>query len=267
MRLGLLFWLGLPAAGQTLQLLSEFRRVDAKGNIVAADAGGRPREILSPGLVRNGYHTIRIVIRPPQGKPYTLDMAQNPENSAQMHLYRENGDVLTPVKAPVTGYGNGAETFWLDLFVPPEALVRRVRIEVQLHDGDTWHVAPMEARVLAAILPTIKVTGAVLPPVSAPSDAVARQTWCEWLCQDKRKAAPWNRRSVRGLQRRNALQDVALARLLELRWRRGLLRQELAAYLGTADVETWCTAPPGERPHGPEWALRLRDYLNRESSR
>lgn len=260
--------LAMPAPAQTLQLLSEFRRVDPKGELRLSDAAGKPREILSPGLIRNGFYSLRVVIRPPKGKPYTLDLAQNPENSIVMKLYREVGDTLLPVKTPVTGVGAAPESFWLDLQVPASALVRRVRVEVDLHDGDTWQMAPMEIRILRGILPGLKPQPVQLPPASKPSDEFARQAWREWLCNEQPKPAPRSPgTSARSLIYRNALQDVALARILQIKFGRDELLRRVMEKFETADVDAFCT---GERPVstlGPDAYLQVRDLLNREASR
>ncbi|MBL8210732.1 MAG: hypothetical protein JNK87_08475 [Bryobacterales bacterium] len=260
--------LALTAPAQTLQLLSEFRRVDPKGELRLSDAAGKPREILSPGLIRNGFYSLRVVIRPPKGQPYTLDLAQNPENSVILKLYREVGDTLLPVKTPVTGVGAAPESFWLDMQVPAAALVRRVRVEVDLHDGDTWHMAPMELRILRGILPALKPQAVELLAASKPSDEFARQAWREWLCAVEPKPAPRTPGvSARGLIYRNALQDVALARILQIKFgREELLKRVLDAFESPSQ-EAFCGGERPVSPLGPDGYLRVRDLLNREASR
>jgi hypothetical protein len=268
-RLALVWVVVLPLQAQILQVLSEFRRVDAAGKILPSDSPGKPREILSPGLVRNGYHSIRFVIRPPANKPYTVELAQNPDAAIELRLYREKGDTLVPVKVPVAAMGGIVETYWLDMRVPKDAEVRRVRVEVQLHDGDTWHIHPMEVRILPAVLPSLKVSSGAQAPLGAVSDANARLPWREWLCNETPKAAvPVPRAlSVRAMLRRNALQDVALGRLLGLKWGKERLLGNIAESLGTPDIPTWCAAPPtAPHPDGPERYLKLRDMLYREAS-
>lgn len=258
----------LNAPAQTLQLLSEFRRVDPKGEIRLSDAAGKPREILSPGLIRNGFYSLRIVIRPPKGKPYTLDLAQNPENSVILKLYREVGDTLLPVKAPLTGVGAAPESFWLDIQVPANALVRRVRVEVDLHDGETWHQAPMEIRILRGILPALKPAQVELPAAAKPADEFARQAWREWLCDVDAKPAPRSATlTPRSLIYRNALQDVALARILQIRFGREELLKRIMEAFETAGVNAFCSGERPISPLGPDAYSRVRDLLNREASR
>ena len=57
---------------QTIQVYSEFRRVDPYGKIVPADQGGKPREILSPLLARNSHATFHIVVEAPAEKYFHL---------------------------------------------------------------------------------------------------------------------------------------------------------------------------------------------------
>src|SRR5262249_48336530 len=157
-------------------------RVDLAGNILKQDSATRAREILSPALPRNGFTTLRIVIKVPKGKHYALLAAQNPDNATEMKVYRELPataetrvrDRLELVKSPSGGDGNGlTESSLLDLFVPEKAPVRRVRIEAQLNDGSGWFIYPMEVRVIAAIVPHHRVTHATPPPPTVPSDAPA----------------------------------------------------------------------------------------------
>src|SRR5262245_30244076 len=131
-----------PLAAQTLQVYSEFRRVDARGEILAADRAGKPREILSPAVVRNAFASFRVVASSPAGQPFTLYIGQNPDTVFQLTAYREilgpGGipDRLEPVKLPYTyHYASRAEpisqSFWLDIWAPINAPVRRIRVEAQ----------------------------------------------------------------------------------------------------------------------------------------
>lgn len=257
-----------PAAAQTVQIYSEFRRVDVKGEILPQDRAGKPREILSPEFVRNGFHSLRAVIRAAKGKWYTLHVSQNPEESLQVTIYREKGDSLELLKQPVQAQGTGAaESFWLDVFVPPLAAVRRVRLEVQLNDGSGWVIYPMEVRLLAAIVPRHNPLGAALPPPSDPADATVRQALREYLCKEKPAAgsAPG---SMRELMRRNARQDIALARALEAKSAdKEKLLLSIVQAAGGDSVTGWCGAAPAVSPFGTEWYLRVRDFIYREASR
>lgn len=265
----LFLWLAaglLPA--QSIRVLSEFRRVDAKGAILSQDQAGKPREILSPGLMRNTFYSLRVVVDPPKGKWFQFEVAQNPEGLG-ITVYRELPGTqgrLEKVQMPVHKVGERLEVYWLDLWIPPRALVRRIRIEAQLHDGEGWRIAPMEVRVLKGIAPQAKRSGAVLPAWGEPADAPARQAIGEFICDETPKRALPSL-TVSGLVRRNALQDVAIARALQLHWGKTKLREAMVRAAGGEDVESWCAAPKQDSPEGPEWYLRVRDFLNREASR
>jgi len=264
-----LLWLcllHLPA--QSIKVLSEFRRVDAKGEILPVDQGGKPREILSPGLMRNTFYSLRIVVDPPKGKWFQFEIAENPEGLG-VTVYKELPGTqgrLEKIKMPVHKIGERLEVYWLDLWIPPRAPVRRVRIEAQLHDGDGWRIVPMEVRVLKGIAPQPKRAGAVLPPWTDSAEAPARQAMREFVCEDAVKPALPSL-TVSGLVRRNAMQDVAIARALQLHWGRTKLQEAIVQAAGVADVGAFCAAPKMQSPHGPEWYMRVRDFLYREASR
>ncbi|MBI4904092.1 MAG: hypothetical protein HY820_10685 [Acidobacteria bacterium] len=262
-------------AAEPLQIYTEFRRLDVKGNVVAADAEGKPREVLSPGLIRGGYHSLRIVVRPPRNGHYAMMLAQNPENSIQMKLYRElppapgvsvpdKLDLVT--KSPFEWDGAAVHVFWLDLFTPADAKVQRVRIEAQVHDGNGWIIYPMEVRVLAGIVPRVRTNGVQAPPPAASSDTAARLALREYLCEEKPRTTPAGV-NARSFIYRNAQQDVALARSLQLKWTREKLTERLAQTAGAETGAAFCASQsPIPSPMGPEWYLKVRDFLYREAS-
>ncbi len=251
---------------QSIKVLSEFRRVDGKGEIVAADQGGQPREILSPGLMRNTFYSLRVVVDPPKGKWFQFEIAQNPEGLG-VTVYKElPGGRLEKVAMPVHKIGERLEVYWLDLWIAPKSLVRRIRLEAQLHDGDGWRIAPMEVRVLKGIAPQPKRAGAQLPAWEESADAPARQAMREFVCDEAAKPA-LPRLTVHALVRRNALQDMALARSLQLSWGKAQLQEAMVKAAGGEDVASWCAAPSQAAANGPEWYLRVRDFLYREASR
>lgn len=260
---------------QTVQVVSEFRRVDAKGMVIAQDAPGKPREILSPGLARNAYHTMRVIVRPPKPGSYAILLARNPEDSGTMKFYRElpatpaSGvpDKLQLVKVPyVFEAGQEALTFLLDVWTPAESVVQRVRIEVQLNDGEGWVIYPMEARVLSAIVPKTKPRSVLLPPPPVSTEASARLAMREYLCGDSPATVPPST-TIRSLLYRNAQQDMALARALQLRLTKPKLADMIAKAAGAENADFWCKTPPPTTPIDPEWYLRVRDLLYKESSR
>src|SRR5579862_8060120 len=140
------FLLLLPAAwSQPLRVYSEFAKIDAAGKVTAP---AEPREILSPAIARNAFSSFQVVVDVPQGTSYQLYVAQNPENSVEVTLYRENGEKLEGVEQPVSG--NGTQVYWMDLWTARDAPVQRIKVEPQLHVNNDWVIYPMEARVVNA---------------------------------------------------------------------------------------------------------------------
>jgi hypothetical protein len=266
--------------GQSITVYSEFYRVDPFGNVVPADDGAPPREILSPAAGRNGYSSYRIVVNAPPSTPFTLHIAQNPENTAQVELYREVyakvgdnwiPDQLEKVDIPYTGTitrpdrpipGQTVQSFWLDFRVPPSAPPVRFRLEAQLNVGDGWIIYPLEVRVQQTSYPTVSDVKSGLAPIDAPADATAAGVLRDYLC-----ASPVNKpeagTTVRQLIRRNALQDAALARSLETPGNKQVTQQAILWSTGLRDQSppVWCKAP--KRPEGvnSEWYLKVRGYL------
>jgi hypothetical protein len=94
--------------------------------------------------------------------------------------------------------------------------------------------------------------------VSEVSRATLREYLCGGQAAQPGPALPF---SLRAVIRRNALQDAALAQLLE----KTLGREAFLAKLPYA-MEI-CAEPPPKSPHGTEWYLRVRDFLFKEASR
>ncbi len=219
-------------AGQPLRVYSEFARIDATGRVTAP---AEPREILSPAIVRNGFSSFQVVVDVPRGTPYQLYIAQNPENSVEVTVYRENGEKLERVEQPVSG--NSAQVFWMDLWTARDAPVQRVKVEPQLHVNNDWVIYPMEARVVTASVPEGKSAVGLTTPVEVMKG---------YLCQPIEAGRPSNAVTILSLRSRNAQQDVALAATAP--------KDELQKLFGA------CDAPPST---DPEWYLRIRDYLLR----
>lgn len=261
----------MPLFGQSsVEVYSEFRRLNAAAQIVEADRGGKPRELLSPAVVRNAWHSFHVVARVPAGFEYALHVVQNPDR-LQMRLYKETPDAsgvmetLTAYKLSVSGKGGKPDVYLLDLFVPADVPAGRVRVELQLHDGYNWIVYPMEVRVFAAIVPVHPTTGARMAGVSS-SDEIARTALREYACGEKAVPMPVGD-GVRHVIRRNALQDASLARLLEGRYGREALLAKFVERAGVADLAALCGSARVKSEWGPEWYLRVRDFLFREASR
>jgi hypothetical protein len=194
----------VAAAGQTVNVYSELARITPAGVVE-----GHPREILSPALVRNGFTSFQIVVRAPVGGPWSLYIGENPEGVLKPAVYRRVGERLEPATLPVDG--NGVAVFWMDLWTPAEAPVRRIKIEPQLWYGGEWITYPMEVRVMSA----------TVPKTPLPSASLAGH-----LCGTAR--------DFNGLSKRNSQQDLLLAG--------AIAKPELLKIGG----EKFCESLPGE---------------------
>jgi hypothetical protein len=210
----------VPVAAQSVRVYSEFAQITESGEVTAP---ARPREILSPAIVRNGFTSFQLVVQVKKGTPYWLYVGQNPEDAVKITLYRESGAKFDRVDLPAAG--DSTQVFWMDVWTDRDAPVRRIKIEPQLNVGSDWVVYPMEARVMEAVVP----------------DAPAAQSMLEYLCEAPRAAR------VTDFHLRNEKQDVALASRIP--------KQDLQARMGPCDASSH-----GE---DPEWYLRIRDYLFR----
>ncbi|MGB9611707.1 MAG: hypothetical protein ACPL7M_12105, partial [Bryobacteraceae bacterium] len=74
--------------GQRIAVYSEFQRPRPDGEICRADRTMSRREILSPALVRNGRASFIFTVQAPPGEPYTVYIAQNPDNTAGATIYQ-----------------------------------------------------------------------------------------------------------------------------------------------------------------------------------
>lgn len=273
----------LPLAAQTeVKVYSEFRRVTPAGTILKADQGGRPREILSPGVPRQGFASFRIAVTAPPGRRYSLFLGENPENFFQLTLYKESwtksgqewiADKLEKVDTPYHGVipespapgappAQTVDTFWLDVYTPSQAAVRRVRLEAQLNVGEDWVIYPLEVRVLPARLPRLGPFAGAVPPVTAPAGEAALDQLASYLCGAKVRpgAGP---PTARQFVARNAQHDMALAREIEEKKGREAVQAGIASALGAEDVKSWCAErlKPAVAPYNPEQYLRVRDWL------
>lgn len=254
------FWVCLmPFAAQAIELrvYSEFQRVDPFGNILPADRAEKPREILSPAVVRNAYTSFHVALTGPPKTMYFLAVQTNPPDVFLWNLYEEKfvkaGDTWVPdaleeARKPFFGVlpdpggnisGQTTRVYLLDVWVPWNAPVGKVRLEV-LAKTDYWRLWPMEVRVLPAIVPQTPAleTSPNLPALTMPADSAARRAL------KSKPAAPSELSTVRGVIWRNGAQDAALAATLD----------ELIV-------------PPERDARGAESYLQFRDRLYREASR
>ena len=257
--------LAAPAlAAQSLDIYSEFQRVDPYGGIVAADRAPVPREILSPGVARNGWASFHVAVHAPANNSYLLYVMTNPVNACRVAMYKEHfvktaagwiPDRLTELhRLPDYGFmpdpddGVPEQTtrvYLLDLWIPPDSGTGRFRLEVQLKTG-TWEIRPMEIRVLDARIPERAIGGgmAALPPVDSPADFAAMGPMADFLSGGASRACP-PLETVRAAICRNAAQDMALARRVS----------------SVDAMRGWFLGFNLPRALGAEWWLRVRDRL------
>jgi len=254
-------------AAQTVDIYSEFSRIDPFGAIVPADRGAPPREILSPAVARNAWASFHIAISAPPRTTYLLYVATNPLDACRVAMYREHfektsagwvPDRLTELtRLPDFGVmpdpddgveGQTTRAYLLDLWIPPDAPVSRFRLEVQLKVG-YWVVRPMEVRIIAPRVPDLREAsgGPPLPPVASGADAPALGA----LRADNLRTYP-PPETVRAIIRRNAIQDAALASTLDPAVRE-TLRARAAALMLDGGLHP--------RAGGVEWYLRLRGWI------
>jgi hypothetical protein len=250
---------------------SPLTRVDPFGEVVKADRGkAEPRDILSPGVPRNGVTPLRLVVELDKAEPYWLEIGQNPENAVGVKLWKEvfvemNGewipDTLQEVSHPYRGFasdlripGQKVVTFWFEMQVAKNATVDRIKVEPQLYidSAKDWIIYPMEVRVQEPLLPDSKpkTVGGALPPATAPADAPIHAV----LCGNTAKPTTAGQLTLRERVRDYAAQDLTLVKSpsdLEVLFRK---------ISGGTTLKQWCEAPK-TLPAGPEWYLRLRDGI------
>jgi len=266
------------AAAQSVRVYTEFRRLGPDGAVIEADQGGRPREILSPALPRNAFTSYRILVEAPPNKQFTMYVGQNPDDVVKPTLYREEhqkvGNLLLPERlrkvtlpytSPLAETAAGRPvTFWLDIWVPPNAPVRRMRFEVQMNYGSEWFIYPMELRIESTVIPSFDKPSGGLAPQNAPAQDTALLALHQYLC-GKPETKTEISETVRGFILRNASQDVALARSLEKKPGRTAVEASILPILGYGDVKAWCASrTPQNLTLGAESAeryLQIRDSL------
>jgi hypothetical protein len=256
------------AAAQTVDVYSEFQRPDPYGGIVAADRGWHPREILSPAVARNGFAAFHIAITVPAKESYFLYVLPNPVTACRVDVFKEHfvktadgwiPDRLTALQRlpdfgvmpdPDDGIADQTTRVYLvQLWLPQNADVARFRVEVQVKVAD-WVIRPMEVRVVEARYPDLPAgPNRPLPAIDAAASAAAFDEFARWHAGAPLTMPPPGE-TVRGILRRDAIQDLALAgdpgiwapRVLDL------FRANVAF---------------SPRVWGAEWWLRIRDALLR----
>jgi hypothetical protein len=266
--------LAASASGQSISVYTEMQRVGPFGKVVQADRptpGTRSREVLSPALARNAFSSFHVVVEPPPGTPYWLYIGLNPEDVIEAKLYKEifelrDGewvpDKLVKVDLPYNGLvpekgipGQTVEVFLLDLFVPRNAEVRRMKVEPQMWIPDRWITYPMEARLVSRQLLTPAPKRGEIAPIDSPADATYRAVFSATFCNSVENKASDPPLTIRSLLLRNARQDAGLAQPYG--------KLFASPFLGYGEGQDWCTLEPN-RTSSPELSLRLRDRLLRE---
>ncbi len=271
---------------QTLQVFSEFQRVDPYGEILPIDRARNRREILSPAVARNAFFSFQIAVTAPPNTNYFLYVLTNPSDLFRVTLYQEQfvqrnerwiPDALEPVRLPCFGTMPDAELglsdqttrlYLLDVWVPPETLVRRVRLEVLLKTGG-WVVAPMEVRVVAARVPDPSVTTAArvadpLPDVDQRADASVWGPMARFL-SGVPETSDLDVSTLRSVIRRNAVQDMALARSIESSRHPRAASLDVLLMAAREMLQSWSRNPAFSDELGAEWYLRVRDLLLRSA--
>ncbi|MEP7362233.1 MAG: hypothetical protein ABI972_03180 [Acidobacteriota bacterium] len=272
----------LPAAAAgplEVRVYSELRRVGPDGAVIEADSIGHPREIISPAVPRQAFSSFRIVVSAPAGKYFSLFLGHNPEHVLQTTLYKETWtqvgkswvpDGLQKVSTPYTGMipeaalgpeQQAVQSFWLDVYAPSQAQIRRVRLEVQLNSGDDWIIYPMEVRIESLVSPKPDFISPALSDVRLPASETAFQHLETYLCGVKQRhgASPPNGRM---LIFRNAQQDVLWARMIEKVHGRDFTVAGILSAIGAPDAKTWCEQRLEPRaPYDPESYWKVRNWL------
>jgi hypothetical protein len=269
------------ARAQSVEIHSEFQRINPFGEIVAVDRALRPREILSPEIPRNAHTAFHVSVTLPQNTSYFLYVGSNPPGLIETKMYKEDfvrtgdewiPDALSPVRTPAFGFmpdatagipGQTTRCYLLDIWAPPNVEVQRVRVEVLLKIG-TWFVAPMEVRIVEARVPQHVSTlppsflrdPADLPEVGQRIDLPAMDILARYLLGGEQT---WNGETlnIRDVVRRSAEQDLAIARQYRS------VPQPLW-FLAEDGIVQWAMRNQAFGGwSGAEWYLRVRDWIYR----
>ena len=226
-----LWFASVVAPGQPLRVFSEFARIGPDGEPAVPE---NPREILSPAVARNAFATYQVLVKAPEGAQ--LWVGQNPDGAFQVTLYREEaGGKLHKVVEPVEI--KGSEVIWMDVFVPRETPISRIKLEPELYTGKDWVIYPMEVRVEGpTVADTITVAG-----TAAPIEVMR-----SFLCGTNLTPG----------------QDIGVTRAA-LSFRNAQADVKLAGPAPRAEVQKLFGACNQPAPANPEAYLRIRDYLLR----
>jgi len=275
-----LFILAGRLAAQSIAIHSEFQRINPFGEVVSVDRSEFPREILSPEIPRNAHSFFHVAVTVPENTSYFLYVGSNPSNVVETSMYKEDfaregnewiPDALSPIQMPAFGFmpdsgagirGQTTRCYLLDIWAPPQADVRRVRVEVLMKIG-TWYVAPMEVRIGEARVPAhtepppklISSANSNPPNISDPIDLSPMECLAAYLLG---RPQTWTggMRTVRDAVRLTAEQDMAVAR------QHRSIPQPLW-FLAENGILQWRMRTPAFNWSGAEWYLRVQDWIYR----
>jgi hypothetical protein len=149
----------------------------------------------------------------------------------------------------------------MNLWVAPDAPVRRIKVEPQLW-VDRWLVYPMEVRVVAPVVPALEGRIEARGGLTQRSDTSALARMRSYVCDSALPAAkPARPRTLQYMLERAAMQDIALAGVLEKHLSRAMIVGGVLRLADATNSRVWCAEPFS--PESPEWYLRFRDLLLR----
>ena len=247
----------LEASAIDIRIYSEFQRVDQTGAVIPQDRAVAPREVLSPGVARNGFVSFRVVVTAPPNTIYFLAVQTNPPDFFGIRVYRQIGFVsfveernpsFLPGVIPPAKEAEAANSYLLDLWVPPDARPGPTRVEVLVKTAD-WKVAPMEVRILPVNVPSL--------PVSFAPVRVNHETGGDLQALDTLLREPTNVPATPGIAR-TATQDAAILATLDDHARARVRDAALAAWF----ERRWMLFAP----RGSESYLPVRQLLYREAA-
>jgi hypothetical protein len=257
----------------SVEIYSEFQRIDPYGNVVDTDKGERPREIISPAVPRNARVAFHIAVTVPPGENFFLFVVPNPLDACGVEMYREHfaqtahgwvPDALIELHSlPDFGFmpdpdqnipGQNTRVYLLDLWIPPTAQPPGFRIEVQMKMG-YFYVRPLEIRIIPVNVPNPPEAGegskASLPGIEAGADAAALGALKDYIL-GRALSQAGKPATVRDIIRRDAVQDMMLARSLDSK------KTDPSAM-----KRFWKSLPAVP---GAEGYLQIRDYVLRQAA-
>lgn len=264
--------LAVPAAGQRLHVVSEFQRLRPDGEVAAADRVATRHEFISPAIPRGGNLTLRLGVEAPQGIRYSLFVGQNPDDTARCRLYQERyaqmgqewvPDEITPVDLPhgaMLSPGQSVQSYLLDIHIPATLKPQRFRLEIQLNVGERWVIYPLEVRVRDVVVRATPELVANSVRTEQRADSALLIPLMGFACGTAWKKGDGRMRRGADLINRNILADLLLAQDRARTETREAVISTILKAGGYMSREAFCSRP-SPVPAGPEWWLKVRNYL------